>query len=379
MAILISQLFRKTSGHPVIKEVDGLRAVAIIAVLLSHFNLHLTKVSGLDETFLYSNPASRFFELSGNGVSIFFCISAFILALPFIEHYVYKHKAPFLQAYYLRRLTRLEVPYLLVLTFLFLFQLAMQQESFKKSLPHYVSSFFYSHNFIYGRRSTLNPVAWTLEIEVQFYLLLPLLAKIFMIKVIKVRRMLLITLILSFGFIYAHNDAFFIDHHLQYSIFTYLPVFLVGFLLADLYLEFNTLLEKKNLAWDVLFVLGFLLVCYCNGDTRFYMQCLEYFGYPMLFIGMFKGVITNKIFTTNWVMLIGTMCYSIYLIHYAIISFLMDYISSKWLTNSYLQNLLLQGVFVLPLVLIGSFVFYFFIERPCMDRDWIKKRLQRFK
>lgn len=379
MPRFIQNLFRTTSGRPVIKEIDGLRAVAIIAVLLSHFNLHLTKAMGLDETFLYSQPVSRFLELSGNGVSIFFCISAFILSIPFIEQYLYNKPAVQLKRYYLRRLTRLEVPYILVLTILFIFQLLMMNEGFRESLPHYISSFFYSHNIVYGRRSTINPVAWTLEIEVQFYLLLPLLVKVFMISATRIRRGLLLILIVACGLLYAQYDGFFIEYHLQYSIFTYLPVFLMGFLLADLYLQHKQLLQQKLLLWDIVFAIGFILCVYSNGDTRFYMQWLEYISYPMLFIGMFKGVIINRVFTTNWVMLIGTMCYSIYLLHYAILYFLIDHVTSRWLSNNYYQDLLLQGIIVLPIVLMASLVFYWLIERPCMDRQWPKKLLNRLK
>jgi peptidoglycan/LPS O-acetylase OafA/YrhL len=379
MAQFIRNLLRKTSGRPVIKEIDGLRAVAIIAVLLSHFNLHLTKAMGLDETFLYSQPVSRFLELCGNGVSIFFCISAFILSIPFIEHYLYNKPAVVLKQYYLRRLTRLEVPYLLVLTVFFFFQLLMMNESFRESLPHYVSSFFYSHNIVYGRRSIINPVAWTLEIEVQFYLLLPLMVKIFLLNAVEIRRMLLLTLIISCGFIYAKCDSAFIDAHLQYSIFAYLPVFLIGFLIADLYLQYKQLLLNQSILWDAVFIVGFILVVYCNGDTRFYMQWLEYISYPMLFIGMFKGTLTNKLFTTNWLMLIGTMCYSIYLLHYAILYFLVDNISSRWLSNNYYQDLLLQGMIVLPIVLIISLAFYQLVEKPCMNKQWPRKLFNKIK
>lgn len=377
MKAMFTNLLRKAGGRPVIKEIDGLRGLAIIAVLLSHLNLHLTKASELDETFLYSNPVSRFLELCGNGVSIFFCISAFILSIPFIEQYLYNKPTVQLKQYYLRRLTRLEAPYLLVLTILFIFQLLLMNESFRESLPHYISSFFYSHNIVYGRRSTINPVAWTLEIEVQFYLLLPLLVKIFIINLAAIRRMFLIMLILSSGFIYVHYDRSFIDKNLQYSIFTYLPVFLIGFLLADLYLAHKHLLKQKSLLWDAAFILGFLLIVYCNGDTRTYMQWLEYVGYPLLFLGVFKGIIVNKIFTTNWIMLIGGMCYSIYLLHYAILFFLIDHVTAIWLTGSYYKDLLLQGIIVLPIILIASAIFYWLIEKPCMDRQWPKKLWNR--
>lgn len=379
MQTLFKRLWRKTNGKTILKEIDGLRGLAIIAVLLSHFNLHLTKASGLDETFLYTQPISRFLEMCGNGVSIFFCISAFILSIPFIEQYLYNKPAVQLKQYYLRRFTRLELPYLLVLTILFVFQLVSMNESFRNSLPHYISSFFYSHNMVYGRRSTINPVAWTLEIEVQFYLLLPFLVKIFWIKKIVARRLWIMVIAIASGFLYAKLDVLFIDAHLQYSIFTYLLVFFIGFLLADIYLAYQHLPKQKSLLWDAVFVLGFVLIIYCNGDARTYMQWLEYIGYPMLFIGVFKGTFSNKIFTTNWIMLIGAMCYSIYLLHYAILFFLMDSVTTRWITGSYYKDLLLQGIIVLPIVFLVSTIFYWMIEKPCMDKGWPWRLLQKIK
>ena len=138
----LNNLLRQTNGNPIIKEIDGLRAIAIIAVLLSHFNLCVVKLNELDETFLYSNPLSRFLELCGNGVSIFFCISAFILSIPFIKYYIYNGEKVSLKKYYVKRITRLQIPYLLVLTALWLTQLLLMNEDFRESVPHYFASFF---------------------------------------------------------------------------------------------------------------------------------------------------------------------------------------------------------------------------------------------
>ena len=109
------------------------------------------------------------------------------------------------------------------------------------------------------------------------------------------------------------------------------------------------------------------------------MQWLEYVGYALLFIGVFKGLLVNTLFTINWVMLMGSMCYSIYLLHYAIIIFLMDKVTARWFTNNYYKDLLLQAAIVLPLVLLTSTLFYWLIEKPCMDKLWFKKLVQRFR
>jgi peptidoglycan/LPS O-acetylase OafA/YrhL len=92
MKNFIHRFLRTENNQPIIQEIDGLRSIAIIAVLLSHFSLQIVRLSGLDENFTYGNPVPLFLELCGNGVSIFFCISAFILSIPFIKYYLYGEK-----------------------------------------------------------------------------------------------------------------------------------------------------------------------------------------------------------------------------------------------------------------------------------------------
>lgn len=368
MKNFIHHFLRNTKTQPIIKEIDGLRCIAILAVLFSHFNLQVVRLSGLDENFTYSNTIPLFLELCGNGVSIFFCISAFILSIPFINYHLYNGQNIDLKKYYWRRIKRLEIPYLLVLVILLLFRIVIQGEFWKTEMPHFFSSVFYSHNIIYGRRSTINPVAWTLEIEIQFYILLPLLVQLFKIKKTFIRRFVLSILLLLTGIMYAQYDAFFINAHLQYSILPYLSIFLLGMLMADIYLSNSALFNRKNYLFDIGGIVGFLLIVYCAGAVAFYIQCLEYAGYLLLFTGIFKGIILNKLFTTNWMMAIGCMCYSIYLLHYALIYFITEKFTVHFLQNSYYKNLFLQAIVVLPIVFICCSIFYLIIEKPLMKK-----------
>jgi peptidoglycan/LPS O-acetylase OafA/YrhL len=365
---LMTYFLRPQNNQPIIQEIDGLRCIAIIAVLMSHFNLQVIRLSNLSEDFVYSNSVALFIELCGNGVSIFFCISAFILSIPFIKYYLFNGEKVKLQQYYWKRVKRLEIPYLLVLVILLLFRILIQGEFWKTEMPHFFSSVFYSHNIIYGRRSTINPVAWTLEIEIQFYVLLPLIIQLFRIKQTIARRLIIVCLLIASGIIYSANDTFFIDAHLQYSIIPYLSIFLLGILMADVYLSNQQVLSSKNFLLDIGGILAFLLIIYNAGASELHIQVLEYIGYVLLFVGVFKGKILNQIFTAKWVMAIGCMCYSIYLLHYALLYFITEKLTSNFLVNSYYKNLLIQGVVVLPMVLIGCSIFNLIVEKPLMKR-----------
>lgn len=371
MKNIINLFVRKGANLTIIKEIDGLRFIAITAVVLSHFNLQIIKLSTLPPDFEYSNKLALFLELGGYGVRIFFCISAFILSIQFIKYYLYHAEKVSVKAYYAKRLKRLEIPYLLVLTVLLLFRIFIEGEFWKDELPHFISSIFYSHNIIYDRRSTINPVAWTLEIEIQFYILLPLMMLLFYIKHSLKRRLTIASLILVFTCLYTAFHSLILEAHLQYSIVPYLPIFLLGILMADIYLSYNYLLTTKQFIWDVLGITGFVLILYFAGYPILYKQIIELLGYILLFVGVFKGSILNKIFTQKIVMAIGCMCYSIYLLHYALLAFIIPNITISIFQHSYYHNLIIQAIIVLPTVLFICSIFYLIIEKPLISN---KKR-----
>src|SRR6185436_17416816 len=132
---------------------------------------------------LFNNPyiISVLLE-GGHGVSFFFMISGFILALPFIKEKMPGGSPVSLKKYYLRRLTRLEPPYLAALLLSFILLVLVKGQSFAGLLPHLGASSVYMHNIIYNNPSSVLGVAWSLEVEVQFYILAPFLCFIFLIK-----------------------------------------------------------------------------------------------------------------------------------------------------------------------------------------------------
>src|SRR5581483_4845753 len=108
-------------------------------------------------------------------------------AAPFAAHHLLGARRVSLKAYYWRRVTRLEPPYLLAMLLCFLTLVFYWGQSARALWPHLLASMFYLHNIVYYSPdtmgfSTINPVAWSLEIEVQFYILAPLLACVFLIR-----------------------------------------------------------------------------------------------------------------------------------------------------------------------------------------------------
>jgi peptidoglycan/LPS O-acetylase OafA/YrhL len=141
-------------------------------------------------------------DLSKRGVELFFVISGFILSVPFASRYLLNAPKVELKQYYLRRLTRLEPPYFISLFVCVAAQYVTARRGFHDMAPHLLASFFYLHNLIYGAfAGAVNGVAWSLEIEIQFYILVPLLALLFAISDARVRRTLVISIMVAAGLI----------------------------------------------------------------------------------------------------------------------------------------------------------------------------------
>jgi peptidoglycan/LPS O-acetylase OafA/YrhL len=74
---------------------------------------------------------------------------------------------------------------------------------------------------------------------------------------------------------------------------------------------------------------------------------------------------------------IGGMCYSVYLVHYTIISIFGRYTINLQIGDTYLGNVLFQlGLLLVPVLLLSA-VFYYFIERPFMDGKWTDMLLKK--
>ena len=235
---ILRSLSRETSSGRFIPEMDGLRFVAIAMVILYHLNGYLmTKTAFYEHEHGSSAPdwLCRSALVGFHGVELFFVISGFILALPFAAHHLSGAPAVSLRKYYLRRLTRLEPPYFVTIFLLLALGVWIHPVPVSAILPHLAASLVYLHNLIYGTQSTVLGVAWSLEIEVQFYLLVPLLTLVFAIRSPRLRRLVLIGLTLAT----LTAQSLLVGKHPRFdlSILAYLQFFLIGFLIADVFLS----------------------------------------------------------------------------------------------------------------------------------------------
>lgn len=365
-------LRRVTSGSSWIPEIDGLRFIAIALVVLFHLSAEIYSKSSvpLIAQSWYSGLFT-FFGRGDIGVRIFFVISGFILGRPFARHYLLGHARPSLRSYYLRRLSRIEPPYLINIAACTLAIAIYTHVPLRTLLAPFTASALYLHGFFFGGSNFINPVAWTLEMEVQFYALVPLLTVIFLVHPAWLRRLLLgtVTILLPACLVFFVFGRVSWTSHFWATIGWWLQYFLAGMLLSDLYVT-DMIDWPASWLWDV--VSGAAWCILLLPSNKFL-----YIGEPLLialaFVGAFRGVLLRRLLAKEWLAILGGMCYSIYLWHFFIIALVFKASRHLVVSHDLLANFLLQSALILPCILAFCVLYFVLIERPCMDPAWPQK------
>jgi peptidoglycan/LPS O-acetylase OafA/YrhL len=253
-----SAISRATSSGAFIPEIDGLRFIAIIGVVAFHLGGRY-----------FERPARPFWEPGGDiagwvvytgffGVQLFFVISGFVLALPFAQAELVGGRTVELKKYFWRRITRLQPPYVISLVVYFVVAMINNfgpvTAQLGKYVEHFVAHVFYLHGAFYGPLDTpgyfaLNHVTWSLEVEVQFYIIAPLLALVFRIHDHVQRRIVLLLLIIG-----THAMMYVIPRPpFAVTVVPFLYYFLLGFLLVDIYIvDWKNAAPQRSYTWDAI-------------------------------------------------------------------------------------------------------------------------------
>lgn len=365
-------LARPHSGRTLLRQIDGLRFLAILGTIVTHVATFLSKHAAPATAALVPHDLTcQLMDAGCVGVQLFFAISGFILALPFAAAFRSSTAAPQLKQFYWRRVTRIEPPYLLNLMLFYGILVLVRGVPAEELLPHLLASGLYVHNIAYGAASLVNGVAWSLEVEIQFYLLAPLVAQVFRIPSAALRRLLLGTAITAIALLGPAYGTFW-----DLTLLGQFEHFLVGFLIADLATAGKSLApERSRGAFDLLgtaSIAGLMLTSWLAGP-----QCPLV---PVLILGTFAGAFRGPrlrlALSSRPVSTLGGMCYTTYLYHYWLLSVLgWGILRFVPLPESVaLQAAILTAV-VLPGVLVPCAGLFVLIEKPFMHSDWPSKLL----
>lgn len=348
-----------------IPALDGLRFLAILGVLLFHIINYIYQNHHNHElqTFIKNNvlPITKHGRF---GVELFFIISGFIIMLS-IENYKIKGSLVLLKTFYIRRFSRIFPPYFIIITCSLIFNsLFLNTLSVENGVNSYLASIFFIHNLIYpGEFPFLSGAAWSLEIEMQFYILAPILFLLFngQSNYLKI----LVNLILFLLFFLINNIGYNVETK---SLLNYGHYFIIGNILAFFNLRRNYIGKHYNVSLITIIIIyifiNILNIKYNNANSLILLHKL--FTLLILFASLYYILYLNKVKILNNKILtgIGKISYSIYLLNYPIIVLFGNSILSITIFKNYYFTLILFTILFLALILFLSYIFYTTVEKP---------------
>jgi len=367
VAWVVRRLTRVTSGGPYIPALDGLRWLAMALVFLQHFQLAIVSTT-LDRS-VSPDPGLRTLYDLRVGVELFFVISGFILGVPFVTERVLGKERVELRAYFLRRLTRIEPPYAIALALFTMGWLLVGREP-EITLRHALASLFYVHNLVYGafHPQAINMVTWSLEIEVQFYVLAPVLAGVFMLRSAVARAAVLgggLALGSTLTCLLTTTGG--VPVGCTLTLACYLQYFLVGFALADWYAHGGDRADRSTVA-DALAIPCLVAVPLLEQHPvlRAYLLPLACGG---LCLSALHGRLHARLMSVPALVVVGGMCYTIYLYH-GLLKAALGRVTIGLHASRFLgvESAVQIAVLVPPILVICGGLFLAF-EKPFMSRS----------
>ncbi|MTV20974.1 acyltransferase family protein [Staphylococcus delphini] len=355
-----NQRDRKPISPRYMPGLDGIRAVAVIAIIIYHLN-----PQWLSGGFL--------------GVDTFFVISGYLITSLLLTEYHNTGEIE-LTSFWLRRVKRLIPAVLflvmgvLVLTLIFMPTEIQKVRADSIAAIFYVSNWWYiMQNVDYFEQFAVQPLKhlWSLAIEEQFYLVFPivLLSLLSFIRRLKTIRILFLILLvismITMMVLYVPNENV---ARVYFGTDTRIQTLLMGVLLALVWPPFQLKAKvnrKMRMMIDTAGVVGLAILFICFKFVSETNSILYYGGFflisavTLLVIassvhpsGYFAKFLGNKVFT-----FIGSRSYSLYLWHYPIIVLI---------HHQFVQGQIPPLVYVveiLLMVLMAEFS-YKFIEQP---------------
>jgi peptidoglycan/LPS O-acetylase OafA/YrhL len=342
---------------------NGLRAIAALAVVVAHITLSL-KEFGLDNKILGTDKDGNAtgLYLAVHGVTIFFTLSGFLITYLLLkEKEVARLKV---KNFYIRRILRIWPLYYLYF-FICMATIWLYDINFTPSaVPFYI---FLAANipYILGKALPLLGHYWSLGVEEQFYLFFPHLAKYANKKLLRISIALILVLLSAKFIFWGLHRLYDINLPLQAISITRFHTMLIGVAGAILYYNKNRIFfsitthkAAQIAAWAVLTLIAF---------NKFHIASVidgELVSVVTVFLIM--GQITkrnnivnleNKVFD-----FIGKISYGIYVLHPLLIYYCYKLLG-KFGSNAISNYLLIYALIITATILIAYLSYELYEKR----------------
>ncbi len=354
------------------KEIDGLRALSVIAVILFHAEIQILDFNLFQGGYL--------------GVDIFFVISGFIISTLLLREFDTTEKISII-SFYERRLRRIFpaliftilisiiIGWFILLPSEFLFL----SKSVINSLIFNANHFFYINeiNYISEEAKSLHLLhLWSLSVEEQFYIFFPIFIFI-SFKILKKKKHII--KILIFFFILSLILAEIGSYNFSSATFYLLPTrgweICAGILLS-FYLNTYEKVPFQKFS-QLISILSFISLILClllfSEQLRHpsLLTLIPVILVCLIIIYINEYNILYKILSNRYIRFLGLISFSLYLIHYIIFVFGYNLIDKP--------SIFQKSLWILISVVISSISFYF-VEKPFRNKNKInsKKFLNTF-
>lgn len=348
---------------------DGIRAIAVISVMLFHF---------------YPQGVLR---IGWAGVDLFFVLSGFLITNILIK---YKNRENYFKSFYMRRVVRIfPIYYLVIIPLVLLNYFALQN----RAIWEQISYFFYLQNFaalgsefLFGLEHT-----WSLAIEEQFYLFFP-----FVIRFLPLKKSfylvigLILSAILLRTFFAINNPEVFYWQSVLF--FTRMDSLLLGALLPLAVTNFSISKRLMSRILNVSLLIGFVFIflsiinySFTNLQEQGFIELLKQsygkeslstpyghlrFTFFAIFFAAWVGKVAyftdpiRKMSFLRWRPLefIGRISYGIYLYHWIIQRFITVYLEkTNWEINAFVLICI-----KITLTIFIAYISWILIEKPIL-------------
>ena len=354
--------------------VDGLRGLAMLMVLLYHCWLfggqwHLTVPLGRG-----SIDLAEVLSFGHVGVNLFLVLSGFCLYWPFTKA---GRPEPTLWEFAKKRCRRILPPYYAVLVLCGGAALVQALRDHDPAAAHYTLNWLWMHalmaqNLRPGYVLTINGSLWSLALEFQLYILFPVLVAAF--RRFSSRRVLWAVLAFcsAFRFIVARGQFVPDDnlgYVLAYSVFGRAFEFALGMLVAQLVARRQS--ERPLRLHPADYVLATAVIAIAVADGRHgHFRTLTDAMWGLLFGALLlaasrPGSLLHRMLSGRVLINLGIFSYSVYLIHLPLVIALGAAVERRHLSNA--VEVVIQLLFMVPLVLGLGYLFHLLFEKPFMN------------